>query len=62
MLMTTSGKHIKYLSPVYHGTSHDYRIFKEEFPKEREYWFQSFWVHVDSGYQGIEKDYPEMKV
>lgn len=60
--MSTENKFIKYLSPVYRGTCHDYRMFKEEFPPEKANWFRGLLVHLDSGFQGIEKDYPSMKV
>jgi len=38
------------------GKTHDYRIFKEEFPPTED-WFTEHEVHVDLGFYGIEKDY-----
>lgn len=38
------------------GKTHDYRIFKEEFPPTED-WFKEHEVHVDLGFQGIETDY-----
>jgi len=62
MVLTTTSKYIKYVSPIYHGTNHDYAIFKKEFPSQRQHWLAAFQFHVDLGYLGIEKDYPTLKV
>jgi hypothetical protein len=45
-----------YLSNCWVGKAHDYRMFKEEFPPEKN-WFKDFKVRVDLGFLGIEKDY-----
>lgn len=62
MVLTTVNKQIKYLSPVYRGTNHDYGIFKKEFPTSMAKNMEPFQIHVDLGYLGIEKDYPFLKV
>jgi hypothetical protein len=56
MAITTKGKAIKYLSAAYVGTSHDFSIFKTEFPPI-EGWFRKFNLKVDLGYLGIAKEY-----
>ncbi len=38
------------------GSTHDYRIFKEEFPPT-EAWFTDFEVRVDLGFLGIAQDF-----
>ena len=38
------------------GKTHDYRVFKEEFPPTED-WFEEQDLHVDLGFQGIETDY-----
>jgi len=62
MVLTTPLKEIKYLSKVYRGTSHDYSIFKEDFPRSKAKWLEGYQLHVDLGYQGIKKDYPDLHV
>lgn len=62
MVLTTPSKQIKYLSKVYRGTSHDYSVFKEDFPVSKAKWLEGYQLHVDLGYQGIEKDYPNLNV
>ena len=47
---------ILFLSLCWVGKTHDYRMFKEEFPPDQA-WFAEQRVHVDLGFQGIEKDY-----
>lgn len=47
---------ILYLSYCYAGKTHDYKMLKEEFPPEKD-WFKNFNVRLDSGYQGFAKDY-----
>jgi len=56
MAIATKDKAIKYLSPVYVGTSHDFSILKTEFPPHLE-WFKKFDIKVDLGYLGIAKEY-----
>jgi hypothetical protein len=48
-----------YLSHAYHGSSHDYRILKEEFELEKGAWFDEHETYVDLGFIGIRKDYTE---
>jgi DDE superfamily endonuclease len=47
---------ILFLSLCWVGKTHDYRVFKEEFPPTED-WFEEHDVHVDLGFQGIETDY-----
>lgn len=62
MVLGTKNKFIKYVSSIYHGAQHDYRIFKSEFPPNQQRWLSEFELHLDLGYYGIEKDYPELKI
>ena len=62
MVLATKDKFIKYVSSIYHGAQHDYRIFKSEFPSSRQRWLLDFELHLDLGYYGIEKDYPNLKI
>jgi hypothetical protein len=55
MVISTPSKEIKYLSPCYEGSLHDYRLLKVEFPPEQN-WFEKFAIKVDLGYVGIIKD------
>lgn len=57
MILATQTKYIKYLSYAYHGTSHDLSILRTELPAEKGLWFSKHVVHLDLGYQGIDKDY-----
>ena len=59
-VLTTKRKKIVYLSGTSPGTEHDYSMFKDEklgniIPDE-------FTTLVDKGYQGIEGDFPDLKV
>lgn len=54
--ISSSNKKILYLSYCYVGKTHDYRILKEEFSPQED-WFKNFNVRLDSGYQGFAKDY-----
>ena len=54
--VSASNKKILYLSYCHVGKTHDYRMLKEEFPPEED-WFKNFSVRLDSGYQGFGKDY-----
>ena len=47
---------ILYLSQCWIGKIHDFKILKEEFPPEQN-WFENFKVRVDLGYLGIAKEY-----
>lgn len=55
--MANNQKQIKFLSEAYCGSSHDYGIFKAEFPAEDEAWFEEHHLLVDLGFLGICKDY-----
>jgi len=56
MLIANESKEILYLSRCFVGKTHDYSMFKEEFPPKID-WFANFTLRVDLGYLGIEKDY-----
>ena len=56
MVISGQSKVILYLSPLWCGKTHDYRILKEEFRPDIP-WFQSFHVRLDLGYLGFDKDY-----
>lgn len=62
MVLTTLDKRIKYLSNAYHGSCHDFSILKTELPPEKGNWFSKNTVHVDLGYQGIDKKYVCLKL
>jgi len=62
MILTTLDKRIKYLSYAYHGSCHDFSILKMELPPEKGNWFSKNTVHVDLGYQGIDKKYVCLKL
>ena len=57
LVLSTPDKRIKYLSESYHGSCHDFRILKEEFPAERGQWFKDKRILLDSGFQGFVKEY-----
>ena len=56
MIISSSDKFIKYISPCYQGNCHDYKLLKIEFPPEKN-WFEKWIVKVDLGYLGIAKEY-----
>lgn len=56
MILSNAQRKILYVSHCWVGRTHDYRMFKEEFPPKQA-WFKNFTVHVDLGFLGIEKDY-----
>lgn len=56
LILSNAARCILYISLCWVGKTHDYRIFKEEFPPKED-WFKEHEVHVDLGFQGIEKDY-----
>lgn len=62
MVLSTPDKKIKYLSKAYHGSKHDFSILKTELPPEKGNWFTKNHVHVDLGYQGIDKKYICLKL
>ena len=47
---------ILYVSKCWVGKTHDFKILKEEFPPEQN-WFANFRIRVDLGYLGIAKEY-----
>ena len=56
MNICNPGKHILYLSNCWVGKTHDYGMFKEEFPPGQN-WFTNLNVRVDLGFVGFDKDY-----
>jgi hypothetical protein len=55
-MLSNSQREVLYISHCWVGKTPDYRMFKEEFPPEQN-WFEDFRVRVDLGFLGIEKDY-----
>jgi hypothetical protein len=47
---------IVFLGRTFSGHNHDYRMLKQEFPPEVD-WFRDIHVRVDLGYQGMQSDY-----
>jgi hypothetical protein len=60
LIISTMDRYVHFVSYLYIGKSHDFSILKEEFPPE-ESWFDPFIVRIDLGYQGFEKEYPNVK-
>lgn len=56
MIIVSATRYIVYISVCYVGSIHDYRLMKQEFPPELG-WFVDKTIWVDTGYQGIVKDY-----
>lgn len=56
MILSNPQRKVLYVSNCWVGKTHDYRMFKEEFPPEQD-WFKDFQVQVDLGFLGIDKDY-----
>jgi len=56
LILSNAARVILYLSYCWVGKTHDYRMFKAEFPPT-EQWFVEHEVQVELGFQGIEKDY-----
>lgn len=56
LILCNAARCILFLSYCWIGKTHDYRVFKEEFPPTED-WFAAHEVHVDLGFYGIEKDY-----
>jgi hypothetical protein len=54
--MALPNKLIVFLGRTLSGHHHDYRMLKQEFPPELD-WFTGLHVHVDLGYLGIRSDY-----
>ena len=47
---------VLYVSYCWVGKTHDYAMFKQEFPPDQD-WFKEFRVRVDLGFLGMDKDY-----
>lgn len=56
MILSNPQRKVLYVSYCWVGKTHDYRMFKTEFPPEQD-WFQNFRVRVDLGFLGFEQDY-----
>ena len=56
MILSNPQRKILYVSYCWVGKTHDYRMFKEEFPPTQD-WFRDYRVRVDLGFFGFEKDY-----
>jgi hypothetical protein len=56
VILSSPQRKVLYVSNCWVGKTHDYRMFKEEFPPEQN-WFKNFQVRVDLGFLGIERDY-----
>jgi len=56
MIISTKSKFISYISYCREGSLHDYRLLKENFPTQVD-WFKKFSLRVDLAYLGISKDY-----
>lgn len=48
--------YVLYIGITLYGKKHDYSMFKEEFNSELN-WFYNFFIYVDLGYIGFDKDY-----
>lgn len=60
IVITNSKKEILLVSPTKKGSSHDYNIFKKE--KIGDYLPEDIITNMDTGFLGIEKDFPHIKV
>jgi len=56
MIISTTERFIKYLSPSVHGKIHDFNLLKQMFDPSVN-WFKEFNIRVDSGYAGFDKIY-----
>jgi len=56
VILSNPQQKVLYVSPCWVGKTHDYRMFREEFPPT-ENWFERFRLRVDLGFLGLEKDY-----
>ena len=54
--MALPDKVIVFLGRTFSGHHHDYRMLKQEFPPDVD-WFSDIHVRVDLGYQGMQSDY-----
>lgn len=55
-VMSLPSKFIVFLGRTFSGHNHDYKVLKQEFPPEMD-WFSDLHVRVDLGYQGMQSDY-----
>ena len=55
-VMSLPDKFIVFLGRTFSGHNHDYRMLKQEFPPELD-WFADLHVRVDLGYLGMQSDY-----
>src|SRR5437899_11583344 len=55
-VMSLPDKMIVFLGRTFSGHNHDYRMLKQEFPPDLD-WFADLNVLVDLGYLGIQSDY-----
>ena len=55
-VMSLPSKFIVFLGRTFSGHNHDYKMLKQEFPPEMD-WFSDLHVRVDLGYLGIQSDY-----
>ena len=56
VVLSNPQRQVLYVSHCWEGKTHDYSMFKEEFPPEQE-WFKAFHVRVDLGFLGMDNDY-----
>ena len=61
LIISTLDRYIHYVSYCWVGKTHDFTVLKEEFPPE-ENWFDPFIIRIDLGYQGFEKEYPDVEI
>ena len=54
--MSLPDKFIMFLGRTLSGHNHDYRMLKQEFPPDID-WFSDLHIFVDLGYMGIQSDY-----
>ena len=59
--MALPDKVIVFLGRTFSGHHHDYRMLKQEFPPDVD-WFSDIHVRVDLGYQGIQSDYQSEQI
>src|SRR5262245_4179758 len=55
-VMSLPSKFIVFLGRTFSGHNHDYKMLKQEFPPEMD-WFSDLHVRVDLGYQGMQSNY-----
>lgn len=55
-IISGKNKRINFLGKIFQGSQHDYAILKIEFPIWKKY-FAFFYILIDLGYLGFQKDY-----